>query len=127
MGRPRKLGRPKKRGPKSGPTKWTIEELVALAHAAENALQARDGTWSDRGNVKPILKAEWVQTRPKRIRAKWIAEWIKAQEEKEGEKYIWLEGKNYPRAEWLRQVLKRLDDPRVREAMSKYLLGKDKK
>jgi hypothetical protein len=124
MGRPRKLGRPRKRGPKSGPTKWTIEELVLLVEAAENALQARDGTWSDRGNLKPIPTAEWwAQESPKRISARWIAEWIKANEEK----YEWLKDRKYPSADQLRQILKRLDNPRVREAVSKYLLGEDEK
>src|SRR6516162_5058811 len=122
MGRPRKLGRPKKRGPKPEPTKWTIEELAALAHAADNALQARDGTWADRGTLKPIPKAEWAQKRPKRISAKWIADWIKKHEKE----YEWLKDKKYPSADQLRQILrKRIDFAKLNKARWKLLLEDD--
>jgi hypothetical protein len=120
MPRPRKRGRPKRRGPKPGPIKWTIEELAALADIVETALQALDGTWADRGNLKPIPKAEWVQKRPKRISAKRIADWIKAHETD----YEWLKEKNYPSADQLRQILTtyRIDLVELNNARWKILL-----
>jgi hypothetical protein len=115
MSRQRKLGRPvKRRGRQLGPIKWTPERLAKLADDLHTALQARDGSWAKEGTViakfadetgkgadvliKRISEAQWVRKKPPRITARWLASWIKANEQ--------LLGEEYPSAEQLRQILK---------------------
>jgi hypothetical protein len=68
---------------------------------------------------------------PKKINATWIAKWLEeanwADEYGQDNAKKGVISNKYPSAEWLRQLLERLHDPRVREAAWKYLLGEDKK
>jgi len=125
MARRRKLGRRKRRGPKPGSAIiWTVDRLARLLADAHTALQARDGSWAESG--ERISRAGHT---PKKINAAWIAKWLEesnwAEQLEDGQddsKKGVIKNK-YPSADQLRQILKRLDDPRVRNAAWKYLLG----
>jgi hypothetical protein len=119
-----------------------VDQLARLLADAHIALQARDGSWKDGAGKlrteKDLLRLEKIspgefkrRPPPKKINATWIAKWLEeanwADEYGQDDAKKGVITNKHPSAAQLRQILKRLHDPRVREAAWKHLLAKKKK
>jgi hypothetical protein len=116
MSRQRKLGRPKKPGRKPGPIRWTLPPLAILKadlETALTALQAQEAPWQP--------TREGRRSKPKKISASALANWIKANPQS-------VCGK-YPSADQLRQILTTypVDKIALNDAFWKLLLEDDEK